>query len=60
MGFGFVVLAMAEQSSELAADERVSANTAEELEFAIVVEEQVHETAVVEGGSVLLFETEIA
>ena len=60
MGFGFVVLAVAEQSSELAADERVSASAAEELEFAIVAEKQVLETAVVEEGSVLPSETEIA
>ncbi len=51
MGFGFVVLVVAEQSLELAA---------EELEFAFVAEEQVLETAVVEGGFVLSFETEIA
>ena len=60
MGFGFVALAVTEQSPELAADEWASANAVEGLEFAIVVEEQVLETAVVEGGSVLPFETEIA
>ena len=60
MEFGFVALAVTEQSPELAADEWASANAVEELEFAIVVGEQVLETAVVEGGSVLPFETEIA
>ena len=58
MGFGFVTLAVAEQSPELAADERASANAVEELGFAIVVAGvQLSEPAVVVAHSVPPFET---